>query len=131
MHLTAGSDLIDAGVSVGLPYAGTAPDLGCFETGLTAAGDIRISQTVIFYPNPVTDIGFIRLTADAGGRCEILLYDVTGRIIKTIADRVIEPGEHTFRLDLSDTREGLYLCRIKLKQKQIFIGRIIKVQSTN
>lgn len=131
MHLTAGSDLIDAGVNVGLPFAGMAPDLGCFETGLTAAVDIRISRKVIFYPNPVTDIGFIRFTADAGGRCEILLYDVTGRVIKTIADRVIEPGEHTFRLDLSDTREGLYLYRIKLNQKQIFIGRIIKVQSTN
>ena len=131
MHLIAGSDLIDAGVNVGLPYAGTAPDLGCFETGLTAAVDIRISKTVIFYPNPVTDIGFIRFTADAGGRCEILLYDVTGRVIKTIADRVIEQGEHTFRLDLSDTRDGLYLYRIKLNHKQIFIGRIIKVQSAN
>lgn len=131
MHLAAGSDLIDAGVNVGLPYAGTAPDLGCFETGLTAAGGIRSSHAVIFYPNPITDIGFIRLTSDAGGRCEILLYDVTGRLIKTIADKVIEPGEHVFRLDLSDTREGLYLYRIKLNQKQLSIGRIIKVQSAN
>jgi hypothetical protein len=31
MHLTSGSDLIDAGVDVGLPYKGVAPDLGCFE----------------------------------------------------------------------------------------------------
>ncbi len=31
MHLTQGSDLIDAGVDVGLPYNGSAPDLGAFE----------------------------------------------------------------------------------------------------
>lgn len=31
MHLTQGSDLIDAGVDVGLPYSGSAPDLGAFE----------------------------------------------------------------------------------------------------
>jgi len=30
-RLASGSDLIDAGVDVGLPYNGTAPDLGAFE----------------------------------------------------------------------------------------------------
>lgn len=31
-HLAAGSDLIDAGTDVGLPFMGNHPDLGCFET---------------------------------------------------------------------------------------------------
>ncbi len=34
MRLAPGSDLIDAGEDVGLPFAGDAPDLGAFETGL-------------------------------------------------------------------------------------------------
>ncbi|MFZ2287109.1 MAG: right-handed parallel beta-helix repeat-containing protein [Bacteroidales bacterium] len=131
MHLAAGSDLIDAGVNVGIPFAGTAPDLGCFETGLTAAYDIRLSQEVIFYPNPVTDIGYLRFTAAEGGICEIHLHDVTGLLVKTIADKLIEPGENIFRFDLSDTREGLYLYRVKLNQRQISVGRIIRVQSVN
>lgn len=33
MQIADGSDLIDKGVNVGLPYSGTAPDLGCFEKG--------------------------------------------------------------------------------------------------
>jgi hypothetical protein len=32
MHLASGSKLINAGVNVGLPFNGSAPDLGCFET---------------------------------------------------------------------------------------------------
>lgn len=32
MHLVTGSDLINAGQDVGLPYYGSAPDLGAFET---------------------------------------------------------------------------------------------------
>jgi hypothetical protein len=32
LHLAAGSTLIDKGVNVGLPYNGSAPDLGAFET---------------------------------------------------------------------------------------------------
>jgi hypothetical protein len=31
LHLASGSDLIDAGVGVGLPYLGSNPDLGAFE----------------------------------------------------------------------------------------------------
>jgi len=33
MHLAPGSDLIDAGVDVGRPFKGKAPDLGAFESG--------------------------------------------------------------------------------------------------
>ncbi|GAB3876901.1 hypothetical protein GCM10028824_35610 [Hymenobacter segetis] len=32
LRLAPGSDLIDAGVDVGFPYSGTAPDLGAYET---------------------------------------------------------------------------------------------------
>lgn len=42
LRLVKGSDLIDAGVDVGLPYVGKAPDLGAFEfgapTGTAGAG---------------------------------------------------------------------------------------------
>jgi MYXO-CTERM domain-containing protein len=38
MHLASGSDLIDKGTDVGLPFAGSKPDLGAFEVGLAAAG---------------------------------------------------------------------------------------------
>jgi MYXO-CTERM domain-containing protein len=34
LRLAAASALIDKGTNVGLPFAGSAPDLGCFETGL-------------------------------------------------------------------------------------------------
>jgi hypothetical protein len=36
-HLVSGSDLIDQGTDVGLPYSGIKPDLGCFESGLNSA----------------------------------------------------------------------------------------------
>jgi parallel beta-helix repeat protein len=35
LRLAAGSDLIDAGVNVGLPFNGSAPDLGAYESGAT------------------------------------------------------------------------------------------------
>ena len=38
-RLNAGSPAIDAGFDVGLPYYGSAPDIGAFETGV--ANQIR------------------------------------------------------------------------------------------
>lgn len=38
MRLVAGSDLIDKGEDVGLPFVGSAPDLGAYEFGATNAG---------------------------------------------------------------------------------------------
>ena len=35
MHLAAGSQMIDKGTNVGLPYVGSAPDLGAYEYGAT------------------------------------------------------------------------------------------------
>jgi MYXO-CTERM domain-containing protein len=39
LRLAAGSDLIAKGTNVGLPFSGTAPDLGCFDTALPFGTD--------------------------------------------------------------------------------------------
>ena len=38
LQLVEGSDLVDVGVDVGLPFNGLAPDLGAFEWGLSSSG---------------------------------------------------------------------------------------------
>lgn len=47
LHLSSGSDLVDAGVNVGIPYSGDAPDLGAYETG---------SNTVVPVPVYVSSV---------------------------------------------------------------------------
>jgi hypothetical protein len=129
LHLAAGSDLIDAGVNVGLPFMGMAPDLGCFETGLTGIYDIRVSGEFICYPNPVSDRGFLQFTLGKGGRCEIWLFDVTGRHVKTLMDRTVEPGEQDVGIDISGLRNGLYICQIKMENVPVLVARIVKTDS--
>ena len=33
LHLSATSDLIDKGVDIGMPFNGSGPDIGAFESG--------------------------------------------------------------------------------------------------
>ena len=49
LNLKSGSNLIDAGVDVGLPYYGKAPDIGAFEV---VVGDYHLNKL------PVVTISF-------------------------------------------------------------------------
>lgn len=126
MHLAAGSDLIDAGVNVGLPYYGAAPDLGCFERGLTSAEDAMTDLNVRLYPNPVSEKAAIQLTSAAGGRCRVFLYDVTGKHIRTLADRIIDPGEQNIPVSLPDIHDGIYFYRVTINDIPVATGKIIR-----
>lgn len=126
MHLATGSDLIDSGANVGLPFSGTAPDLGCFETGLANVANVGAAPSVILYPNPATERAFLNFTAATGGRCQVRLFDVTGRHVATLADLTIESGEQTISLDLTGVRYGVYLFELKLNTETCFRGRLIR-----
>ena len=126
LHLVPGSDLIDAGVNVGLSFAGIAPDLGCFETIATGIQDQSVSMEVFCYPNPLNERGLLRFNLNSGGRCEIRLFDSSGRYVKMIADQIAESGEQNINIDLSDMRKGFYIGRIYLNNVPVLSVRLIK-----
>jgi len=126
MHLATGSDLIDGGVDVGLPFVGTAPDLGCFETGLAAIRTTSGDAQVLFYPNPVSEAGYLRFYTPAGGRCIVRLYDMTGSLTVTLADLQTDPGRNTIRLDFSGISNGIYIFEITINSKRFYVGRVTR-----
>ncbi len=52
MRLIPGSDLVDAGLDEGIPFAGTAPDLGCFELDAIEVGNFDFSQPLVSSTRP-------------------------------------------------------------------------------
>jgi hypothetical protein len=70
LKLAAGSDLIDKGADVGLPFSGAAPDLGAYETG----GTFIFRQPSQKFPAPSTISGDNDLHPT-------FIYDLSGRKI--------------------------------------------------
>ena len=58
LRLAPGSNLIDAGVDVGLPFNGTAPDLGAFESTTVASADFNVDGIVDSADLGAWQIGF-------------------------------------------------------------------------
>jgi len=125
MHLARGSDLIDAGTDVGLPFNGAAPDLGCFESNWPDAVNDGGPVPVAFrleqnYPNPFNPGTLIRYAIPGsmeygGGNREVRLvvYDVLGREVAVLANDSETPGEHEVFFDGSGLASGVYVYRLE------------------
>lgn len=130
MKLAAGSDLIDGGTDVGLPYLGKAPDLGAFEFnpstniehGVIVPEQIVLKQN---YPNPFnpeTKISFsISPSANSKNQfyqnVSLKIYDQLGREIATLLNEQMQPGNYEVHFNSktvskSNLTSGIYFYQL-------------------
>lgn len=82
-RLVPGSDLIDKGLDVGLAFAGSAPDLGAFESG-KSVGAVRSSPVA----RGIRPVGSdLLVDALAGDLLEVRVLDAFGRDVRTFRVR--------------------------------------------
>ena len=127
MHLALGSQFIDAGTDVGIPFNGSAPDLGCFEsdyvTGVDNENEVRIADFKLLqnYPNPFNPTTTIRFKMPHGGTQHVVslrVYDILGREITTLVNEVKTAGAHTVQWDEKNSAgqkvgSGVYFYQLK------------------
>jgi hypothetical protein len=117
LRLAQGSDLIDGGTDVGLPYTGAAPDLGAFEyEGPSAVGDEEVLQPMTLlqqnYPNPFNPATTIRFTLPQEGAVRLGVYDILGRQTGLLLQGVLPAGDHAVRWDAAGLPSGRYFIRL-------------------
>jgi hypothetical protein len=118
MHLARTSDLIDAGVNLGMPFNGKAPDLGAFESDFVSAVETHEFVPVEFrlyqnYPNPFnpeTTIGFKLLRSSFA---TLRIYNLSGQEIATLINGFRSAGEHEVKWQTQDLPSGIYFFRFE------------------
>ena len=132
LKLITGSDLIGAGVNVGLPYFGNNPDLGPYETsdskGAVAENktienaeiitEINTAGSVRIYPNPVKDWLAIELN-DQENIARLILFNSAG--IKLFDGA----GTGTSFIEMSSYPPGFYVLHV-YRCGELRIMKIIK-----
>jgi len=117
------SPAIDAGIRLhGINdfYAGSAPDLGAYESGLplavaeTAPGRPQIGR---IYPNPMRGAATIDFVLMRGAPVRVEIVDLSGRVVRRLADAFHGPGAHRITWDGRDgaggrVASGLYFARL-------------------
>jgi len=66
----------------------------------------------ILFPNPVSSILNISITSEINENTNIILMDVSGKVVKVFSRRILE-GDNTFELPIYEISSGIYILRIQ------------------
>ena len=84
------------------------------------AGELPATATLEQnYPNPFNPTTAIRFSLPQSGPVRLAVYDVLGRHVTTLVDRVEPAGQHEVRLDAADWASGLYVYVLEAGQQTI------------
>jgi hypothetical protein len=119
-------------------YKGQAPDIGAVESDdsptLVEKQVVGVPQFHLFanYPNPFNPETRIRYHIGSPGRVKILIFDINGRLIATLADGFHASGEYEIKWQAHEANgrflpSGIYFCKVQEnEQVQILKMTLIK-----
>ena len=71
------------------------------------------SSMLSIAPNPVLTSATVSFLLPESKKISLTVYDITGRLVKTIADKEMSEGTHQLTLDTKEMNAGFYLLRLK------------------
>ena len=82
------------------------------EKGLSISEITDLVSEAKIYPNPMNVNGLISFNLPTISELTITLFDVTGKVISTIADGLFEAGKNNVAINTSSLENGMYLVAI-------------------
>jgi hypothetical protein len=129
LRLKAGSSLIDAGVDVGIPFTGSAPDLGAFEYADAMGISLWRNEPILrahASPNPFGTETTITYELQRPSEVIIVIYSAQGIVLASTRYPEKGSGEHQIALHAESWERGMYFFTIHSGTSK-FTGKIIKL----
>ncbi len=77
------------------------------------------------YPNPFNPKTTIRFSVAATHMSQLQIYDITGRLVSTVIDEPLSPGEYAIQWDGSVFSSGIYFARLTSGSKTKTVKMIL------
>lgn len=119
LHLTGNSPLVDIGTDVGLPFNGSAPDLGAFEFGGTVNNVKEYSdQPDRFtlqqnFPNPFNPGTVINFSIPKSSNVSLTVYNSLGQKIAELVNAYLNQGSYSAKFSGTGIPSGIYFYRLE------------------
>jgi photosystem II stability/assembly factor-like uncharacterized protein len=118
LRLGAGSPAINKGANVGLPYVGSAPEIGAYEgLGVTSvANEHQLPREFALkqnYPNPFNPGTTIYFELPRSSYVSLKVYTTLGQEVSTLVNESKPAGVYSVHFDASALASGVYLYRIQ------------------
>ena len=69
------------------------------------------------FPNPFNPTTAIRFSVAATYASQLQVFDITGRLVETLIDKDLNPGEYTIQWNASSFPSGVYFVRLNSSMK--------------
>ncbi|GLR19603.1 right-handed parallel beta-helix repeat-containing protein [Portibacter lacus] len=125
MRPSEGSAINDAGVDIGFPFYGNAPDLGAIETNYLSSIETleeKVNDKIALlknYPNPFNSLTNFHYTLTESGNIDLSIYNISGQKIRTLTKQFQSAG--TFTVSWNGENDfgqsvdaGLYFYRLNI-----------------
>ncbi len=73
----------------------------------------------VFYPNPIKNKTFLRITTDKPETINISIYNMFGSLVKTYKPQEVTVGRGLIALDMSDINSGIYIAKLNINKVKI------------
>ena len=103
--------------------------ISVLSTGVEEIASHSLAMTLgaKVYPNPVKALSVIRYMLPTEGKVLLQLYDISGRLVKTLVDENKNPGNYELTLNTKNLSAGVYFLSLETEEKRI-IERLIIIK---
>jgi hypothetical protein len=77
------------------------------------------------YPDPFNGQASIVFSVKAENRVSLTIYDINGRVISILVDRILAPGEYVETFHGDHLPSGVYLCRMQSEGGYNYVHKMI------
>lgn len=124
VHLASGSDLIDRGTDVGIPYKGNGPDLGAFESDFST-GTSNIPDAGKAFKAAFADQNLIiRFNSEPARPLKIQLFKINGQAVLSTE---INQANQISEINCSQLNSGIYILKMSSGNEQWQPTKVVKI----
>lgn len=104
-------------------------DMGAYEHDSTTlvVNDNQLDLNITLYPNPTSSFVNLDFNISEADNITLALYDINGRLIKTIDEGQKTIGTYSYQIDLSQQELGIYFLTLKTSKGQ-YVNRISRTK---
>jgi hypothetical protein len=112
----------------GVPRSTASDAPGAFSSPASA---VRDEQPIVAhlsdpFPNPSTSSSLVTLTLDNMSFVSLGVYDLLGRVVESVIDRTLQPGNYPIPLPTQSLENGVYYIRVQyghhISAKQLIVA---------
>jgi hypothetical protein len=101
--------------------AGEIVPVSVAETEAENAPDVSVAV----YPNPFNALSTISYSVDARSHVRLSVYDITGRLVDTYVDDIVDRGRHRVTFNGSNLASGTYIIRLMVGNQMVHARMIL------